>query len=164
VPLVLVPTSYPQLSFGDVAALGKVGLIICANHALVTQLRRNPVPYLLAIAMASNIGSTSTITGNPQNMIIGRSEAIADPIDSAVGRPARHAFLGAGAARFIFEPKREFQLNIPVLLEMRHGDRQERDSPLIRVIREDRAHQLLGGLGKDHGRGDWRVERNRASG
>jgi Na+/H+ antiporter NhaD/arsenite permease-like protein len=38
---------------------------------LVTQLRRNPVPYCLAIAMASNIGSTATITGNPQNMIIG---------------------------------------------------------------------------------------------
>lgn len=37
---------------------------------LVMQLRRNPVPYLLAIAMASNIGSTATITGNPQNMII----------------------------------------------------------------------------------------------
>src|ERR1700730_14582853 len=34
VPLVLVPTSYPQLSFADVAALGKVGLIICANHAI----------------------------------------------------------------------------------------------------------------------------------
>ena len=38
---------------------------------LVTRLRRNPIPYLLAIAMASNIGSTATITGNPQNMIIG---------------------------------------------------------------------------------------------
>ncbi|MBV8088431.1 MAG: anion transporter, partial [Alphaproteobacteria bacterium] len=38
---------------------------------LVIDLRRNPVPYLLAIAMASNIGSTATITGNPQNMIIG---------------------------------------------------------------------------------------------
>jgi Na+/H+ antiporter NhaD/arsenite permease-like protein len=38
---------------------------------LVTQLRRNPVPYLLAVAMASNVGSTATITGNPQNMIIG---------------------------------------------------------------------------------------------
>lgn len=38
---------------------------------LVTQLRRNPVPYLLAVAMASNIGSTATITGNPQNIIIG---------------------------------------------------------------------------------------------
>jgi Na+/H+ antiporter NhaD/arsenite permease-like protein len=38
---------------------------------LVMRLRRNPVPYLLAIAMASNTGSTATITGNPQNMIIG---------------------------------------------------------------------------------------------
>jgi phosphonopyruvate hydrolase len=34
VPLVLVPTSYPQLSFSDIAALGKVGLIICGNHAV----------------------------------------------------------------------------------------------------------------------------------
>jgi Na+/H+ antiporter NhaD/arsenite permease-like protein len=33
--------------------------------------RRNPVPYLLAVAMGSNIGSVATITGNPQNMIIG---------------------------------------------------------------------------------------------
>jgi Na+/H+ antiporter NhaD/arsenite permease-like protein len=33
-------------------------------------LRRNPVPYLLAVAMASNIGSVATITGNPQNMMI----------------------------------------------------------------------------------------------
>jgi Na+/H+ antiporter NhaD/arsenite permease-like protein len=29
------------------------------------------VPYLLAVAMASNIGSTATITGNPQNIMIG---------------------------------------------------------------------------------------------
>jgi phosphonopyruvate hydrolase len=34
VPLVLVPTSYPKLSFADVAILGKVGLIICGNHAI----------------------------------------------------------------------------------------------------------------------------------
>jgi Na+/H+ antiporter NhaD/arsenite permease-like protein len=38
---------------------------------LVTQLKRNPIPYLLAIATASNIGSAATITGNPQNIIIG---------------------------------------------------------------------------------------------
>jgi Na+/H+ antiporter NhaD/arsenite permease-like protein len=38
---------------------------------LVIRLKRNPVPYLLAIVMASNVGSTATITGNPQNMIIG---------------------------------------------------------------------------------------------
>jgi Na+/H+ antiporter NhaD/arsenite permease-like protein len=38
---------------------------------LVKNLKRNPVPYLLAIPLASNIGSSATITGNPQNMIIG---------------------------------------------------------------------------------------------
>jgi Na+/H+ antiporter NhaD/arsenite permease-like protein len=38
---------------------------------LVARVRRNPAPYLLAIATASNIGSVATITGNPQNIIIG---------------------------------------------------------------------------------------------
>ena len=38
---------------------------------LVSRLRRNPVPYLLAVAMASNAGSVATITGNPQNIMIG---------------------------------------------------------------------------------------------
>ncbi|TMJ26094.1 MAG: anion transporter [Alphaproteobacteria bacterium] len=37
---------------------------------LVTRVGRNPVPYLLATATASNIGSVATITGNPQNIII----------------------------------------------------------------------------------------------
>jgi Na+/H+ antiporter NhaD/arsenite permease-like protein len=35
------------------------------------RLGRRPLPYLLALAMASNIGSVATITGNPQNMMIG---------------------------------------------------------------------------------------------
>jgi Na+/H+ antiporter NhaD/arsenite permease-like protein len=39
-------------------------------------LDRNPVPYLLAVAMASNIGSVATITGNPQNMMIGSFSGI----------------------------------------------------------------------------------------
>ncbi|HUN25533.1 MAG TPA: anion transporter [Steroidobacteraceae bacterium] len=44
---------------------------------LVTRLGRRPQPYLLAVAMASNVGSTATITGNPQNMIIGSLSHIA---------------------------------------------------------------------------------------
>ncbi|MGO9672774.1 MAG: anion transporter [Methylocella sp.] len=40
------------------------------------KLRRNPVPYLLAVAMASNAGSVATLTGNPQNMIIGGASRI----------------------------------------------------------------------------------------
>ncbi len=32
---------------------------------------RNPIPYLIALATAANIGSAATLTGNPQNIIIG---------------------------------------------------------------------------------------------
>jgi Na+/H+ antiporter NhaD/arsenite permease-like protein len=39
-------------------------------------LDRNPVPYLLAVAMGSNIGSVATITGNPQNMMVGSFSGI----------------------------------------------------------------------------------------
>ncbi len=38
---------------------------------LTRAMGRKPVPYLLAVAMASNVGSTATITGNPQNIMIG---------------------------------------------------------------------------------------------
>jgi Na+/H+ antiporter NhaD/arsenite permease-like protein len=39
--------------------------------SLTRRLGLKPVPYLLAVATASNIGSVATITGNPQNMLIG---------------------------------------------------------------------------------------------
>ena len=38
---------------------------------LTRRMGRKPLPYLLAVAMASNVGSTATITGNPQNIMIG---------------------------------------------------------------------------------------------
>ncbi len=39
-------------------------------------LRRNPIPYLVGLATSANVGSTATITGNPQNMIIGSASGI----------------------------------------------------------------------------------------
>lgn len=39
-------------------------------------LGRNAVPYLLAVAMGANVGSTATVTGNPQNMMIGSYSGI----------------------------------------------------------------------------------------
>ena len=39
--------------------------------AITVQLGVNPMPYLLALATSSNIGSVMTVTGNPQNMLIG---------------------------------------------------------------------------------------------
>src|SRR5438552_18347256 len=43
---------------------------------IMRKLRRNAVPYLLAVAMAANIGSVATMTGNPQNMMIGSFSGI----------------------------------------------------------------------------------------
>ena len=38
---------------------------------IAQELDRDPKPYLLALATSSNIGSVATITGNPQNILIG---------------------------------------------------------------------------------------------
>jgi Na+/H+ antiporter NhaD/arsenite permease-like protein len=40
------------------------------------RLKRNPMPYLIGLAVATNVGSVATITGNPQNIIIGQSSGI----------------------------------------------------------------------------------------
>jgi Na+/H+ antiporter NhaD/arsenite permease-like protein len=40
------------------------------------QFSKRPVPYLLALATASNIGSSATITGNLQNILIGSISGI----------------------------------------------------------------------------------------
>ncbi|HAH06857.1 MAG TPA: anion transporter [Elusimicrobia bacterium] len=54
--------------------------------------RRNPAPYLIALATASNIGSTFTPMGNPQNMIVAVHSKI--PFLSFVWRLAPLALLG----------------------------------------------------------------------
>src|SRR3979490_713737 len=46
---------------------------------VVRRLERNPVPYLLAVAMAANIGSAATITRNPQKIPIGGFSPIPHP-------------------------------------------------------------------------------------
>ncbi len=54
---------------------------------VVRALGRNPVPYLVATATASNCGSVATITGNPQNMVIGAVSKISYPAFSAALSP-----------------------------------------------------------------------------
>lgn len=43
---------------------------------LTASLKRNPLPYLVGLVTAANIGSVATITGNPQNMLVGISSGI----------------------------------------------------------------------------------------
>lgn len=39
--------------------------------AVTRELKRPPVPYLLALALAANVGSAAALTGNPQNLVVG---------------------------------------------------------------------------------------------
>jgi Na+/H+ antiporter NhaD/arsenite permease-like protein len=51
----------------DIVCLALTPLVL---H-LTKRLGVNPIPHLIGLATAANVGSTGTITGNPQNMIIG---------------------------------------------------------------------------------------------
>lgn len=51
----------------DIVCLVMVPFVL----SITKRMRLQPLPYLLAVATASNIGSVATITGNPQNMLIG---------------------------------------------------------------------------------------------
>jgi Na+/H+ antiporter NhaD/arsenite permease-like protein len=57
----------------DIVCLAMVPLTLIATR----RMGLKPLPYLLAVATASNIGSVATITGNPQNMLIGSFSGIA---------------------------------------------------------------------------------------
>ena len=56
----------------DIVCLVMVPFVL----SIVRRMRLRPLPYLLAVATASNIGSVATITGNPQNMLIGSFSGI----------------------------------------------------------------------------------------
>jgi Na+/H+ antiporter NhaD/arsenite permease-like protein len=64
--IVLVSGVLSAFFVNDTVCLALTPLVV----EVTRQLKRNPIPYLLAVAMASNAGSVATITGNPQNMMI----------------------------------------------------------------------------------------------
>ncbi len=43
---------------------------------LARRMKFDPIPHLIALATAANVGSTGTITGNPQNIFIGAHSGI----------------------------------------------------------------------------------------
>jgi Na+/H+ antiporter NhaD/arsenite permease-like protein len=60
------------LFVNDVVCLVMAPVVIDVTR----QLRLPPVPYLIALATAANVGSVATLTGNPQNMLIGSFSGI----------------------------------------------------------------------------------------
>ena len=67
--LILVAGALSALLANDIVCLAMAPLLIegCLRRRL------DPVPFLLALACASNVGSAMTLIGNPQNMLIGES-------------------------------------------------------------------------------------------
>ena len=63
-----------------------------------------PLPYLLAVAFGSNAGSAATLTGNPQNMIVGTLSGISYArFASALALPAAVSLLlAAGILHAVF--------------------------------------------------------------
>src|SRR5262245_43824407 len=60
------------LFVNDVICLVLAPLVI----DLTRRLRLPPVPYLIGLATAANVGSVATLTGNPQNMLVGSFSGI----------------------------------------------------------------------------------------
>jgi len=72
-PMVIVTSGVLSAFFvNDIICLVMVPFVLTATRRMGVA----PLPYLLAVATASNIGSVATITGNPQNMLIGSFSGI----------------------------------------------------------------------------------------
>ena len=66
--VIIVAAILSAVLLNDIVCLALTPLIIqgCFHKKL------NPVPFLLGLACASNIGSALTLIGNPQNILIGQ--------------------------------------------------------------------------------------------
>ncbi|MBI5931841.1 MAG: anion transporter [Chloroflexi bacterium] len=80
---------------------------------LTTRLKRDPIPYLIGLATATNVGSTATITGNPQNLIIGQASGI--PYLTFLTHLAPIALIGMGVCWVVIVLvfPQEFQGTLP---------------------------------------------------
>ncbi|MFN8179768.1 MAG: anion transporter [bacterium] len=73
--LVLVVGALAAVFSNDVVCLTAAPVLLDACVAR----RLDPVPFLLGLACASNVGSAATLLGNPQNMLIGQTLALSFP-------------------------------------------------------------------------------------
>jgi Na+/H+ antiporter NhaD/arsenite permease-like protein len=72
-PAVIFTSGFFSAFFvNDIVCLVMVPFVL----SIARRMKLRPLPYLLAVATASNIGSVATITGNPQNMLIGSFSGI----------------------------------------------------------------------------------------
>ena len=108
--IVLVSGFFSAFFVNDTMCLVLTPLVL----EITRRLRRNPIPYLLAVAMAANIGSVATITGNPQNMMIGSFSGIHYRTFAAALAPVALAGLAVLTAILALIYRREFRREQPM--------------------------------------------------
>ncbi|MFI5401706.1 MAG: anion transporter [Planctomycetota bacterium] len=100
--LVLVAGGLSALLSNDIVCLAMAPVLAEACF----RRRLDPVPFLLALACASNVGSAATLIGNPQNMLVGQTlglsfgrylaEAVVPSVLGLIATAAVIAFLYRG--------------------------------------------------------------------
>jgi Na+/H+ antiporter NhaD/arsenite permease-like protein len=70
--IVVVSGGLSALFVNDTVCLALTPFVLEVSETLGVQ----PLPYLIALATASNLGSVATLTGNPQNMLVGAASRI----------------------------------------------------------------------------------------
>ena len=102
--IVLVSGTLSAFLVNDTICLVMTPLVL----DVTMRLKRDPVPYLLAVAVSSKIGSTATLTGNPQNMIVGNISGIAYADFSAALSPIAAVGLVLAIALIAMIYRKEF--------------------------------------------------------
>jgi Na+/H+ antiporter NhaD/arsenite permease-like protein len=105
--IVLVSGVFSAFFVNDTMCLVLTPLVL----DITRRLGRKPIPYLLAVAMSSNIGSVATITGNPQNMMIGSFSHIPYRAFAAALAPVAAAGLVLTIAVIALVYRAEFRLS-----------------------------------------------------
>lgn len=111
--IVLVSGFFSAFFVNDTMCLVLTPLVL----EITRRLGRKPVPYLLAVAMAANIGSVATITGNPQNMMIGSFSGIGYRAFAAALAPIAAAGLLVLIVLLCLVYRREFRAESAMAVE-----------------------------------------------
>ncbi len=73
IPLLIVISTLTAVGSAFLNNVTTVLLIVPIIFTLTSLLKLNAVPFLLSIVMASNIGGTATLIGDPPNLMIGQA-------------------------------------------------------------------------------------------
>ncbi len=139
--IVLVSGVFSAFFVNDTMCLVLTPLVL----EITSRQKRNSIPYLLAVAMAANVGSTATITGNPQNMMIGSFSHIAYRAFAARLAPIAAAGLVLTVAAIALVYRSEFRSEAPIRVE--HGAVRVHRALLIKSLAASAAMMVCFFLG-----------------